>query len=180
MELNLSLEQWGIIANIIISILTFGAVFLSYLNLNEMKKAREESSRPYVIVGYKTDEKKFIHLYVKNIGLSPAKNIRVKIRDPIMIKDGTDARKLLFDKPIKYLVPNQEIKTVIFPIWEVPKDNGEYADNYILIKYNDASELKEYEEEAEINIAPEMSILYFEKKTIDDLVKAVEKLNNQK
>lgn len=175
--MNLSLEQWGVIANIIISLLTSLTVFLSYLNLKEMKRAREESSRPYVIVGYKADKKRFIHLYIKNIGLSPAKNVEVKIKEPIMIKNGTDARKLLFDKPIKYLVPNQEIKTVVFPSWEIPKENGKYADNCVSITYDDASTLKQYSEETEINVASELNILYFKEKTMDDLVKAIKELN---
>ena len=34
-----------------------------------------------------------------------------------------------------------------------------------------------YCEEFEIDIATEVNILYFEKKTMDDLVKAIEKLN---
>lgn len=175
-NMNLSLDQWGIIVGIVSSILTFGTVCLSYFNLREMKKAREESSRPYVIVGYECDEKKFIHLYVRNIGLSPAKNIQVNIKNPIRIKDGTDARELLFKNSIKYLVPNQEIKTIVFPIWEVPEENGEYADNYVSIKYNDSTMRKEYEEESEINIASEISVLYFNKKTMDDLVEAIKKL----
>lgn len=179
--MGLTLEEWGIIANIMMSVLTLGTVYLSYLNIKEMKKSREESSRPYIIVGYELDEKKFFNLYVKNIGLSPAKDIEVKIKYPIKMKDDEDidVRDIIFKKPIKYLVPNQKIESVAFPIWDVPKENGEFAENYVEIEYWDTIGKEKYKEEYDIDIASQVNTLYFDNKNLTDLVKVLEKINKK-
>lgn len=173
----MDLESWQLIVNITTSIGTFGAVCLSYFTIREMKKSREESNRPYIIVGYEADEKKVIHLFIKNIGLSPAKNISVCIDKPIKMKDNRDARNLLFNKPIKYLVPNQKIDTIVFQMWEIPEGNKKNAENHVSIKYYDCIEKRPYEENYDIDIEPELSVLYFKQKTMTDLVKQIDDLN---
>lgn len=178
---DVKLDDWGIIANIVMSILTFATAIISFMTLHEMKKSREENSKPYVIVGYELDDKMFFRLYIKNIGASPARNITVKMSEPIKMKDdfNKDVRDVIFKDTIKYLAPNQKIDTIAFPIWSIPKANGENAENTVIIKYWSSNLKEPYEESYNIDIASQKNIFYLKNKNFTDLVQVLEKIEKK-
>lgn len=181
---GIQLSDWGTIAtmmsaitSLVLAILTLKYVNITKRTLNEMEITREESSRPYVIVDYEVDEKRFVHLYIENLGTTAAKKITIEMDSDVVLKNGKKAKDLIFDREIKYLVPNQRISTVLFPTWEIPEINGEYAERKVLIKYYNSDSKKKYTDEYFISLKPYKHNLYFKKVTTEDIVKSLNDIN---
>lgn len=169
-------------ASLIVALLTFRNTNLTKKSIEEMRIAREENSRPFIIAGYEVDERRIVQFYVENLGASPAVNVSVSLEIPIKVKreDGAvllDIQKDIFDKPIKYIAPKEKIKTALFPTWVIPEEIKPYAENDVEITYSSIENKKQYKEKHQIGLKHYVESFYTDNYTMTDLVKQIKNLN---
>lgn len=159
----------GSIATVILAILTFQMV-------REMKKAREEDSRPYVYADFIFDSS-VIFIMVRNSGRTGAKNIKFTFDPSLISSDNKNISDInMFKNGIKFLPPDKELKTWFDMGPEFYKSKLPRAYT-ICIQYENIITNKRYFEKYELDLETNEGIIYIRKNTIHEAVKELENIN---
>lgn len=78
-------------------------------------RIKEESyleRRPYLIADFNSDNSE-LSFILKNIGKSPAKDVKISIEPDIIKFDGYSLNKSIFSKPINFFPPQKVVETWI-------------------------------------------------------------------
>jgi hypothetical protein len=110
--LGMTAATWAAIGSVGAAIvyLVLGGIALS--QLSEARKARQDQIRPYVIVDF-TFRQWLIYISIRNVGKSPAYNVRVTFDKPL--ESTIESRANINDfaaiaKPIPMLAPGRDIR----------------------------------------------------------------------
>ncbi len=110
-------ERWAALAAIgaVGQFLVVGvAAVVAYGQLSEIKRTRQEQTRPYVIV-YLVAEPSghLVHLVLENIGTTPAHDVVVNFDPPLVSTFDWWRPPVFLERPIGFLAPGQSIKTIL-------------------------------------------------------------------
>ena len=75
-------SEWEAIGVWITGLLTIGLLSYAALQLRHAREVRDDQTRPYIIVDF-SFRSVLVELSVKNIGQTPARNVRVKLADEL-------------------------------------------------------------------------------------------------
>src|SRR5690348_8701534 len=78
----------------------------------EMREARDQESRPYVLCGFETGEEGLVYFYVRNLGKTVATDVRLVIEPPLSTSRGPFTDLAFVRDSVTSLVPGQEIRTL--------------------------------------------------------------------
>lgn len=165
--------------------LSFGMIVLTYFYvvftwemLNRIETQNYLEKRPYIIGDFHK-ERQVVKFYVKNIGKTPATNVRIQILPDVITFQRKSLNDTLFKNPIKFSAPDQKIDTAI----NSRKDFFEKEKNrnfQISIGYQDTiGGSKKFSETIDLNLdhlEEENNILC---KTTTDPVNSIDKLTKE-
>ena len=143
------------IATIILVIITAWYAFITQKMLKSSEKSLKEQTRPFIVAFIDTEDH-FLKLSIKNFGLRPAKNVKIKFiptldeLDKILDRgiDPFNHRPLLNQN---YMPPGFEIKTTLKHTPEFVT-NKTYNKNFLVeINYSDINE-NNYKEEYNLDL----------------------------
>jgi len=185
-EMIKSLEFWmlivqicTLIALIIYTCSTWRMAFTSRDSVEEMKKMREQEFSPYVVAYFDVPYGKFeIGLVVKNIGKTPAKNVKLKFDPPLINSfQGEKINEVGFIKDgIKMLPPNYEVRTFIDSTFDYFNEKKELPLQYtVLIDWFDENG-KAMNAEWMLDLSSYYNRLFSSEKGIHELVEVNEKM----
>jgi len=122
----MNITQWiQIGASLILAILTGIYVYLTKKILYEMKKARKEEKKPYIVIDVDIPRVPIFNLIMKNIGTGPAKNVEVKFDPDIYLPhEGVKLSELPLFQRIKYFSPGKEHKLFLGMSWDKINDQN--------------------------------------------------------
>jgi len=121
----MDIGQWiQIGAPLILAILTDIYVYLTRKILDEMKEARREEKKPYIVVDVDIPRVPICNLMMKNVGTGPAKNVEVKFKPDVSLPHkGIKLSELPLFQRIKYFPPGKEYGLFLGRGWD--KINGQ-------------------------------------------------------
>ena len=165
--------------------LSFGMIVLTYFYvvftwemLNRIETQNYLEKRPYLIGDFNKD-RQIVKFYIKNIGKTPATNVKIQIAPDVTTFQGKSLNETLFKNQIKFFAPDQKIDTAI----NSRKDFFEKETNrnyQIKIEYQDTiRSSRKFSETIDLNLdhlEEENNILY---KTTTDLVNSIDKLTKE-
>jgi hypothetical protein len=79
---------------------TFVLARLAYAQVQEMRQARKEASRPYVLVEANQTKPPNVYVVVRNIGQGTAKNITFELSDVIEVPGAGNSSENSPDSPV--------------------------------------------------------------------------------
>ena len=129
-------SAFGSVGALAVAVIVGGFVAVQVL---QAKRLREDQARPYVIVDF--DFKGlFVHLVIKNIGATPARDVAVKFDRPLQTpgraRDFNDFE--IFKNPIPMMAPGREIRVRFGMGPDFFKDEAEVSLSYRAdVKYQD-------------------------------------------
>jgi hypothetical protein len=165
--------------------LSFGMIVLTYFYVVftwEMLKRIETQNylekRPYIIGDFHK-QRRVVKFYMKNVGKTPATNVKIELIPDVITFQGKSLNDTLFKNPIAFFPPEKKIDNAI----NAAKDfftESENRDFQIKIEYEDS--LKSNNKFSEIirlnlnHLEEENDLLL---KTTTDLVNSIDKLTNE-
>lgn len=158
-------------------VLTYFYVVFTWEMLQRIETQNYLEKRPYVIADFHK-ERQVLKIYIKNIGKTPAKNVKVELQPDIITFDNKSLNKTLFENPVQFFPPGKKIDTAINSRNDFFK-NEENRKYQIKIHYEDVASNKEFNEVIDIDLdhlENENDIII---KTTHDLVKSVDKLTEE-
>jgi hypothetical protein len=137
----------------------------------------KESRKPEVIAYFDEVNSYVINFNIKNIGLSPAVNVKVDLN---LIKgnigDSTLMKANMIIDEIKTLAPNQLLKNLVNPSFQLLDENKEFPIFNAIITYQNSSGEK-YKDEYVLDLNMYKGNSQMTLKGVHELVKEMEKLN---
>lgn len=101
------------LAPILSSSATFCVAVLIYMQLREQRRARNDPSRPQIIVDVDYSGRTTVNVVVRNIGGGAAKNITFDFSAPMETSKGWDVTQLpYFQNGINFMAPHTDIVAV--------------------------------------------------------------------
>lgn len=127
--------NWSSISSIATALSAIATMILAILTwkmVKEMKQARLDTSRPYVIayLEYKEHQVFFI---CENIGKTTAQNVKLDFDTPLLGIENYEVSKELFSSPIPSMPPTHQIKTFVNSSINILENNKDLLN--ITIKY---------------------------------------------
>ena len=164
------------LAPIMSSSATFCVAVLIYLQLKEQRQARNDPSRPLIIVDVDYSGRTTVNVVVRNIGGGAAKNLTFDFSAPMETSKGWDVTQLpYFQNGVNFMAPNTDIVAVwdsFENVLETLKDRDLQTGITITSYYQDLQG-ESYKTEWTINPLLEGSG-YFDYKNFEDQVQAAE------
>lgn len=152
------------------------AAVVAYFQVREARHTREDQARPYVAAYLETDGF-VVELVVKNFGNSVARNVTMTPDVPMLrgalINGQPDPIGLFESLPV--LVPSQEWRTLFDTGPNLKGDQPVYT---VTLKYDDARNHPLPSDEFRLDWHQFESALLMDKKDLDDVGKALEKIAN--
>jgi hypothetical protein len=173
------------IGTLILALLTFAYVLFTRRMVEELRETRVAQDRPQVIVDADYSDPSVLNVVVRNIGKGAAKDITFDFSTPLLRspKEGSDIPPInelpYFKEGIDYLAPGAEISSfwdsyiTLFPYLEEhgPKDGFIVTSRYKSLNGD------QYETQWKINPLLLRNKPYVRRRSMDDLVRHVEKLS---
>lgn len=158
----------------LVTIATVIYVILTYRLLKETITTRKIQNQPYVIVDIEL-KSIYLKMIVKNVGNSPAKNIKINL-DPEINNPFSN---------IEFLAPNREVSSVIKYVFHKNSNEQEQTKYKFSISYTDIYEKPNtYAHEYVIDISPLLQSTNFNedenKEIVEKLDKMLSKFDNLK
>lgn len=146
----------------------------SRATLEEMRDAREEENAPYVLIYFDIAYgKRLIDLIIKNIGKTPARNIRFRFDPPIQNTDNSIQRFSPIINGIPSIAPGQEIQTLFD--FSVNYFQSTLPRTYTVnVSYDDTFTSRRREEIQILDVSMFYSRMFTTEKGIADLAESVE------
>lgn len=141
------------------SALTFvvlvGAAALTWRQVREAQRAREEQSRPFVLLDFEIVFAVFIELHVRNVGQTIARDIRFEFDKPLESAARTEswnpADLSMFREGIKYLAPGKTIK-VLLDQFVQREEQGLPRTYTVTVTYTDSRRKNDYREDIALDL----------------------------
>ena len=154
-------------------LLTYFYVYFTWETLDKMKKESSLERRPYIISDF-TSEKSELGFYVKNIGKTPAKNVKISI-EPDIIKFNNDSlNQDIFGNKIDFFPPNKIVETTVNSTADYFKSN---PDHYVVsLYYTDSFNVK-YSEKILLDLNHHKKQSYVVETDLKNIGENLEKLN---
>lgn len=164
--------------------LSFGMIVLTYFYvvftwemLQRIETQNYLEKRPYVIADFHK-ERQVLKVYVKNIGKTPAKNVKVELQPDVVTFEKKSLNQSLFENPIQFFPPGKKVETAINSRNAFFKN--EVNRNYqIKINYEDVASKKVFNELIDIDLDHLENENDIITKTTHDLVKSIDKLTQE-
>lgn len=154
-------------------LLTYFYVYFTWETLDKMKKESSLESRPYIISDF-TSEKSELGFYVKNIGKTPAKNVKVSIEPDIIKYNNDSLNQDIFGNKIEFFPPDKIVETTINSTSDYFKSN---PDNYVVtLNYTDSFNVK-YSEKILLDLNHHKKQSYVVETDLKKIGENLEKLN---
>jgi len=151
----MTLSQLVNYSTIALTGITLAYVIATFLTLKEIKRQREQSARPYVIVDFIIDKDAiFMYLIIKNIGNTMAQNIKIT-EVPVFVQSFhfEEYNPKNFKDGLKFLPPGKQVDTFYDSL--VDYCGKKLPMSYtVTVSYEDAITGKQYEERYDINLDP--------------------------
>ncbi|WP_142303555.1 hypothetical protein [Evansella halocellulosilytica] len=161
---------------VVATILIFRA---NYSSVREMKKAREEENRPYIIVFTESIGNGGINLIVKNIGKTLATNIEILSTPEIMHpKERPLNKSNLFQSIIPNMAPNFQYTGFLGMGWNLKDSSNNFPVYNVVVTYR-GSHTKEYRDEYILDLNTSSKLLYMVERDINDLVNEFKDYKNK-
>jgi len=164
------------LSNFLIVLLTYFYVVLTGIMVRQMIENQKLERRPYIIADLDFVEH-LVWFTLKNIGRTPASNIKVRIEPELKTIDKKNVSEILFNKPIKFFPPNKEFRSFINTSIEILKDENP-QEFRIYLDYQDVERKEKFSESYLINIENQKNRSFVSKKGIEDIYKILEKIND--
>jgi hypothetical protein len=137
---------------------------------------RKENNMPNVIVYFDMKIFNMLDLKIKNIGKTPACNIKVSLEPQNEIVNVRYLERSSLLNGIAFLAPSQSLKTMLGTLMELENSNGDFPKYKVVINYTD-SEGSKFSNEYFIDANMYKGNVQVVDKTIHDLTKEVDKTN---
>ena len=164
--------------------LSFGMIVLTYFYvvftwemLQRIETQNYLEKRPYVIADFHK-ERQVLKVYVKNIGKTPAKNVKVELQPDVVTFEKKSLNQSLFENPIQFFPPGKKVETAINSRNAFFK-NEENRNYQIKINYEDVASKKVFNELIDIDLDHLENENDIITKTTHDLVKSIDKLTQE-
>ncbi len=155
-------------------VLTYFYVIFTWEMLQRIETQNYLEKRPYIIADFHK-ERQVLKIYIKNIGKTPAKNVKVELKPDVVTFGNKSLNQTLFEKPIQFFPPGKKVETAINSKNEFFK-NKENRNYQINIYYEDVASSKEFKEVIDIDLDHLENENDIITKTTHDLVKSIDKL----
>lgn len=157
------------------ALLTYFYVIFTGRMVKQMVDTAEDESRPFIIVDMEYDDG-VINFSLRNIGKTPARNIRAKIEPDINLMNKKTLNNTLFAKPISLMPPGKEIKTFVGMHYELLKEDQPKVFE-ILVEYE--WKKKKAKESYIIDLSVYQNLTYVVRKNIHHVAKSLEELDKK-
>ncbi len=165
------------LAPIMSSSATFCVAVLIYLQLREQRRARNDPTRPLIIVDVDYSGRTTVNVVVRNIGGGAAKNLTFDFSAPVETSKGWDITQLpYFQNGVNFMAPNTDIVAVwdsFENVLQTLKDRDLQTGITITSYYQDLQG-ESYKTEWTINPLLLEGSGYFDYKNFEDQVQAAE------
>ncbi|WP_111710230.1 COG1361 family protein [Lutibacter citreus] len=159
--------------------LSFGMIFLTYFYViftwEMLERMRTEShleKRPYLIADFDSP-KSNLSFYIKNIGKTPAKNVKIKVNPDIKLRDSDTINTTLFKGKIEFYPPSKKTETYITTTSDFFKNN---PDKFTIdLEYMDSFNNK-FTEVITLDLNHHKKQSYIVEKELKDLIKSLENI----
>lgn len=161
------------------------AAGLTWRQVKETQTAREERSRPFVLLDFEIVGSVIVELHVRNIGATLARDVRFEFDKPLETTaasgDWNLADLSLFRDGIPYLAPGKVIK-VLFDQFVTREEKGLPRAYTVIVTYADAKRTNHYREQIVLDLNTYVGTnginqdgLHELHKQLKDLVKNIER-----
>lgn len=164
--------------------LSFGMIVLTYFYvvftwemLQRIETQNYLEKRPYIIADFHK-ERQVLKIYVKNIGKTPAKNVKVELLPDVITFQNKSLNQTLFKNPVKFFPPGKKLDTAINSR-STFFNQVETRNFQIKIEYQDLASNKIFQEEVNIDLNHLEMENDIVNKTFTDLVNSVDKLTKE-
>lgn len=164
------------LSNFLIVLLTYFYVVLTGIMVRQMIENQKLERRPYIIADLDFIEH-IVWFTLKNIGRSPASNLKVRIEPELKTINKKSISEILFNKPIMFFPPNKEFRSFINTSIEMLKDENP-QEFKIYLDYQDVEGKEKFSESYLINIENQKHRSFVGTKDIEDIYKILEKIND--
>lgn len=159
------------IATIIGLLFAFSGVIVAYFEYRNNRNAKQEAERPYIFIDLDTSVFNICTLVLKNIGTSPAKDIKILFTPNIELRKDQLINDLGIFKHLSFLSPNRDISFFL----------GTFMEDKIKQKFEIALEYKDlkgkkYTEKQTLNPSEYLGLSHVNKKDLNDVAKYLEEI----
>lgn len=159
-------------------LLTYFYVVFTWEMLNRIETQNYLEKRPYIIADFHK-ERQIVKFYIKNIGKTPAKNVKIEIIPDVITFQDKSLNQTLFKNTIAFIPPDKKVDTAINSRHNFFKD-VENRDYQIIIKYEDSTKKnKKFSETIDINLNYLEEQNDLKLKSLTDLVNSIDKLTKE-
>ena len=151
------------------------------VQLREVKRTREDQTRPYVVVDVQPGSAvaSFLNLVVENIGSTPARDVQITF-DPPIEQSGTGPFELaesgLLADGIRMMPPGRRV-TALFDVAHERMATDLPMQYDVTVRLNDARGRRQPEQHYTIDLSYMRGFMYVEEFGIHDAAKALKELN---
>jgi hypothetical protein len=153
------------------------AALVAWSQAKEARRLREDQSRPFVVMDVDYLPSSLLFLFVKNIGTSLARDVRIAVDPPLTTSLDFDmgAIKMLGDDGIPTLAPGKELRT-LFDMGFRRHEAGLPLLYSVTITYTDDRGERTFSESTFLDIEQYTHMRFVERKDIHNVYKAMEKM----
>ncbi len=158
-------------------VLTYFYVIFTWEMLQRIETQNYLEKRPYVIADF-YKERQVLKIYIKNIGKTPAKNVKVILQPDIITFENKSINQTLFENPVQFFPPGKKVETAINSRNDFFK-NEKNRNYQIKIHYEDVASNNKFNEVIDIDLDHLENENDIITKTTHDLVKSIDKLTQE-
>jgi hypothetical protein len=153
------------------------AALVAWFQAKEARRLREDQSRPFVVMDVDYIASSLLFLFVKNIGTSLARDVRIAVDPPLTTSLDFDmgAIKMLGDDGIPTLAPGKELRT-LFDMGFRRHEAGLPLLYSVTITYTDDRGERRFSESTFLDIEQYTHMRFVDRKDIHNVYKAMEKM----
>lgn len=153
------------------------AALVAWSQAREARRLREDQSRPFVVLDVDFMGSSLLFLFVKNIGTSLARDVRIAVDPPLTTSLDFDmgAIKMLGDDGIPTLAPGKELRT-LFDMGFRRHEAGLPLLYSVTITYTDDRGERKFSEATFLDIEQYTHMRFVDRKDIHNVYKAMEKM----
>jgi len=162
---------------IITTILIFVA---NYFSVKELKRTREDQTRPYVIVYLDVFPSQIVQLIIHNTGKTVAKNVRItSVPELNKPKEFPLKKSYFFTKSVPSIPPDYKYFAFVGKFNELKTKTGTYEKYTFTVTYNDSSNKNKYSETFYSDLNVTVNVPKINELKMHDLVEAVLKYGEE-
>lgn len=160
------------ILSLVTVIATFFIMRANRSSVIEMRKTREEESRPFVVIYMGRDDRnrRIIRLVIENVGKTVARDVKITCTPPINHPSSMPlSNSYIFTQSIPTLAPKFKITTIVDSVQNLKQSNNTYPIYEIKVSYSNGGH-KEYNDHFIIDLNIESDIIWLGEKSFTDFV----------